>query len=106
MPKSRWSPDTSTMAEFAQGVWTDAMFMAAGNEMSWIDQRPDDAMAGAFEAIGPEPFNSVEAAAFREAMCRLRAAGPVVTHARAAGPTGLTADPGAPGPDPPPAPLG
>src|SRR5437016_5605909 len=91
MPKSRWSPDTSTMAEFAQGVWTDAMFMAAGNEMSWIDQRPDDAMAGAFEAIGPEPFNSVEAAAFREAMCRLGAAVHVVTSAGAAGQTGFTA---------------
>jgi flavin reductase len=27
--------------------------------MSWIDQRPDDAMAGAFEAIGPEPIKTV-----------------------------------------------
>ncbi|MFL5072686.1 MAG: flavin reductase, partial [Xanthobacteraceae bacterium] len=60
-------------------------------EMSWIDQRPDDAMAGAFEAIGPEPFNSVEAAAFREAMSRLGAAVHVVTSAGPAGQTGFTA---------------
>ena len=59
--------------------------------MSWIDQRPDDAMAGAFEAIGPEPLNSVEAAAFREAMSRLGAAVHVVTSAGPAGQTGFTA---------------
>jgi len=28
--------------------------------MSWIDQRPDDAMAGAFEAIGPDPVATVD----------------------------------------------
>jgi len=59
--------------------------------MSWIDQRPDDAMAGAFEAIGPEPFNGVEASAFREAMSRLGAAVHVVTSAGPAGQTGFTA---------------
>ena len=32
------------------------------NFMSWIDQRPDDAMAGAFEAIGPEAAAAVDQA--------------------------------------------
>ena len=30
--------------------------------MSWIDQRPDDAMDGAFTAVGPEPVRTVEPA--------------------------------------------
>ncbi|HEX2216112.1 MAG TPA: flavin reductase [Xanthobacteraceae bacterium] len=59
--------------------------------MSWIDQRPDDAMAGAFEAIGPEPLNCVEPALFREAMARLGAVVHVVTTAGPAGRTGFTA---------------
>jgi flavin reductase (DIM6/NTAB) family NADH-FMN oxidoreductase RutF len=59
--------------------------------MSWIDQRPDDAMAGAFEAIGPEPIVTVEAALFRDAMSRLGAAVHVVTTAGPAGKTGFTA---------------
>jgi flavin reductase len=59
--------------------------------MSWIDQRPDDAMAGAFEAIAPDPLKSVDAAAFREAMSRLGAAVHVVTSAGPAGTTGFTA---------------
>jgi flavin reductase len=59
--------------------------------MNWIDQRPDDAMAGAFEAIAPDPLKSVEAAAFREAMSRLGAAVHVVTSAGPAGTTGFTA---------------
>ena len=60
--------------------------------MSWIDdQRPDDAMAGAFEAIGPEPVVTVEAAVFRDAMCRLGAAVHVVTTAGSGGKTGFTA---------------
>ena len=42
--------------------------------MSWIDQRPDDAMDGAFTAVGPEIVRTVEPAAFREAMSRLGAA--------------------------------
>ena len=45
------------------------------------DQRPDDAMAGAFEAIGPEPVATVAAPLFREAMSRLGAAVHVVTTA-------------------------
>ena len=59
--------------------------------MSWIDQRPDDAMAGAFEAIGPEPVATVEPRLFREAMSRLGAAVHVVTTAGPAGKTGFTA---------------
>ena len=59
--------------------------------MSWIDQRPDDAMAGAFEAIGPEPVKTVDAALFREAMSRLGAAVHVVTTAGPGGKTGFTA---------------
>jgi flavin reductase len=60
--------------------------------MSWIDeQRPDDAMAGAFEAVGPEPVVTVAAGLFREAMCRLGAAVHVVTTAGPAGKTGFTA---------------
>src|SRR5712671_6035390 len=59
--------------------------------MSWIDQRPDDAMAGAFEAIGPDPVATVEPKLFREAMSRLGAAVHVVTTAGPAGKTGFTA---------------
>src|ERR1700691_4089231 len=60
--------------------------------MSWIDQRPDDAMDGAFTAVAPEPMSSVEPQAFREAMRRLRgAAVHVVTTAGLAGKTGFPA---------------
>ena len=59
--------------------------------MSWIDQRPDDAMAGAFEAYGPEPVETVAPAAFREAMTRLGAAVHVVTTDGPAGRAGFTA---------------
>jgi len=59
--------------------------------MSWIDQRPDDAMAGAFDAIGPDPIATVEPQLFREAMSRLGAAVHVVTTAGPAGKTGFTA---------------
>lgn len=48
-------------------------------------------MAGAFEAIGPEPIATVEPKLFREAMSRLGAAVHVVTTAGAAGKTGFTA---------------
>ncbi len=62
------------------------------SQMSWIDdQRPDDAMAGAFEAIGPEPVATVEVPLFREAMSRLGAAVHVVTTAGPGGRTGFTA---------------
>src|ERR1700761_9662778 len=59
--------------------------------MSWIEQRPDDAMDGAFMAVAPEPLVCVEPPAFREAMARLGAAVHVVTTAGPAGKTGFTA---------------
>jgi flavin reductase len=59
--------------------------------MSWIDQRPDDAMDGAFTAVAPGPVASVDPAAFREAMSRLGAAVHVVTTAGPAGKSGFTA---------------
>ena len=49
--------------------------------MSWIDQRPDDAMDGAFTAVGPEPVRTVEPGLFREGMSRLGAAVHVITTA-------------------------
>jgi flavin reductase (DIM6/NTAB) family NADH-FMN oxidoreductase RutF len=59
--------------------------------VSWIDQRPDDAMDGAFTAVAPEAVVCVEAPAFREAMARLGAAVHVVTTAGPGGKTGFTA---------------
>jgi flavin reductase (DIM6/NTAB) family NADH-FMN oxidoreductase RutF len=60
--------------------------------MSWIDQRPDDAMDGAFTAVAPTaPVASVDQAAFRDAMARLGAAVHVVTSAGPGGKTGFTA---------------
>ena len=59
--------------------------------MNWIDQRPDDAMDGAFTAVGPASIRTIEPAAFREAMSRLGAAVHVVTTAGPAGKTGATA---------------
>ncbi len=57
--------------------------------MSWIDQRPDDAMDGAFTVVGPETMRTVEPAAFREAMSRLGAAVHVITTAGPGGKAGL-----------------
>lgn len=59
--------------------------------MSWIDQRPDDAMDGAFSAVAPEPIVSIEPTIFREAMAKLGAAVHVVTSAGPGGKTGFTA---------------
>jgi len=59
--------------------------------MSWIDQRPDDAMAGAFEMIGPSPMQTVGPEAFRDAMSRLGAAVHVVATDGPAGRMGFTA---------------
>jgi flavin reductase len=59
--------------------------------MSWIDQRPDDAMAGAFEAIASDQIVTVEPPLFRDAMSRLGAAVHVVTTAGPAGKSGFTA---------------
>jgi flavin reductase len=59
--------------------------------VSWIDQRPDDAMDGAFTALGPEVVRTVDPGAFREAMSRLGAAVHVITTAGPAGKAGVTA---------------
>jgi flavin reductase (DIM6/NTAB) family NADH-FMN oxidoreductase RutF len=59
--------------------------------MSWIDQRPDDAMDGAFAAVGPEIVRTVEPATFREAMSRLGAAVHVISTAGPGGKAGVTA---------------
>ena len=59
--------------------------------MSWFDQRPDDAMMGSFEAVGPDHIHTVDQAQFREAMSRLGAAVHVVTTAGRAGTAGFTA---------------
>jgi flavin reductase len=59
--------------------------------MSWIDQRPDDAMDGAFTVVGPETLRAVEPAAFRDAMSRLGAAVHVITTAGPGGKAGATA---------------
>jgi flavin reductase len=61
------------------------------NIMSWIDQRPDDAMDGAFTAVAPEPLSCVEPVIFREAMAKLGAAVHVVTTAGPGGKSGFTA---------------
>jgi flavin reductase len=59
--------------------------------MNWTDQRPDDAMAGAFEALAPEELKAVDAGPFREGMARLGAAVNVITTAGVAGRAGFTA---------------
>jgi flavin reductase (DIM6/NTAB) family NADH-FMN oxidoreductase RutF len=59
--------------------------------MSWIDQRPDDAMDGAFTVVPASPVVSVEPLAFREAMSRLGAAVHIVTTAGPGGKSGFTA---------------
>src|SRR5258708_38006803 len=73
--------------------------------MSWIDQRPDDAMDGAFTAVGPEIVRTVEPTAFRDAMTRLGAAVHVVTTAGPGGKAGATATALCSVWDPPPPPL-
>jgi flavin reductase len=59
--------------------------------MSWIDQRPDDAMDGAFATLGPEHLPTCDAASFRQGMSRLGAAVHVITTQGPAGRTGFTA---------------
>src|SRR5262245_10614535 len=59
--------------------------------MSWFDQRPDDAMDGAFTVVGPAVVRTVEPSSFREAMSRLGAAVHVITTAGPGGKTGATA---------------
>src|ERR1700749_3799724 len=59
--------------------------------MSWIDQRPDDAMDGAFTAVGPDIVATGDPKLFREAMSRLGAAVHVITTAGPGGKAGATA---------------
>lgn len=59
--------------------------------MSWIDQRPDDAMDGAFTAVGPEVVHTVDPTEFRQAMSLLGAAVHVITTAGPGGKAGATA---------------
>src|SRR5258705_5706694 len=59
--------------------------------MSWFDQRPDDAMDGAFTVVGPESMRTAEPMVFREAMSRIGAAVHVITTAGPGGKTGATA---------------
>ena len=59
--------------------------------MSWIDQRPDDAMDGAFTVVAPGPIASDEQKLFRDAMARLGAAVHIITTAGPGGKSGFTA---------------
>lgn len=59
--------------------------------MSWTDQRPDDAMDGAFTAVSATPFATVDSSVLRDAMSRLGAAVHVVTTDGTAGKGGYTA---------------
>ena len=59
--------------------------------MSWFEQRPDDAMDGAFTVVGPESVRTADPKIFREAMSRLGAAVHVITTAGRGGKTGATA---------------
>ena len=59
--------------------------------MSWFDQRPDDAMDGAFTVVPTQSVRTADPAVFRDAMCRLGAAVHVITTAGPGGKTGATA---------------
>ena len=59
--------------------------------MNWRDQRPDDAMVGAFDAYAPPVVTAVAAGPFREAMSRYGAAVHVITTDGPAGKGGFTA---------------
>jgi len=59
--------------------------------MSWFDQRPDDAMDGAFTVVPTRSVRTADPALFRDAMCRLGAAVHVITTAGPGGKTGATA---------------
>src|SRR5690242_7469251 len=59
--------------------------------MSWFDQRPDDAMDGAFTVAGPDEVRTVDPKVFRDSMSRLGAAVHVITTAGPGGKTGATA---------------
>lgn len=59
--------------------------------MNWRDQRPDDAMVGAFDAYAPPVVKSVAVGPFREAMSRYGAAVHVITTDGPSGKGGVTA---------------
>ncbi len=59
--------------------------------MSWLDQRPDDAMDGAFTVVPTQSVRTVDPPLFREAMSRLGAAVHVITTAGPGGKAGATA---------------
>lgn len=59
--------------------------------MTWIDQRPDGIVVGAFDAIGPESVATVNPISFREGMAQVGAAVHVVTTDGPAGKAGFTA---------------
>ena len=59
--------------------------------MNWIDQRPDDAMDGAFTVVAPGPIASIDQRAVRDAMARLGAAVHIITTAGPGGKSGFTA---------------
>jgi|EndMetStandDraft_8_1072994.scaffolds.fasta_scaffold55896_3 flavin reductase len=59
--------------------------------VNWRDQRPDDAMVGAFDTYAPPVPKSVAAGPFREAMSRYGAAVHVITTDGSAGKGGFTA---------------
>lgn len=59
--------------------------------MTWIDQRPDGIVVGAFEAIGPESVATVKAQMFRDGMAQVGAAVHVVTTDGPGGKAGFTA---------------
>jgi flavin reductase (DIM6/NTAB) family NADH-FMN oxidoreductase RutF len=58
---------------------------------TWIDQRPDGIVVGAFEAIGPESIATVEAKMFRDGMAQVGAAVHIVTTDGPGGKAGFTA---------------
>jgi flavin reductase len=59
--------------------------------MTWIYQRPDGIVVGAFEAIDPESIATVEAKMFRDGMAQVGAAVHVVTTDGPGGKAGFTA---------------
>ncbi|MGZ5895569.1 MAG: flavin reductase [Xanthobacteraceae bacterium] len=58
---------------------------------SWRDQRPDDAMVGAFDAYAPPIVKAVDVGPFREAMSRYGAAVHIITSDGQSGKGGFTA---------------
>src|SRR5437763_14393285 len=59
--------------------------------MNWFDQRPDDAMDGAFTVVPTQSVRTADPVLFREAMSRLGAAVHVITTAGPGGKAGTTA---------------